>query len=186
MDLYSDEIAYLAHYTKHIFLVALAWLQIRNFLQEKNLITEEEKNQIDTLIINHDQSKKTPEEWIAYARYFHPKGNMSKQERKKSFQKAVAIHKQRNLHHYESLREYKGPDYKCYLIEMVCDYIAMGWEFGNDLFSYYDKKNETIDLPFLYKEYLNEVIETLKHPSIKGIKEPFSFKRVLSQEKNMP
>ncbi len=173
-----NEQEYFKHYAKHTYYVVLAWKEIQDVLIANDLISETEFYRINQLIIWHDNSKISREEWLPYARKFYPEGKQNKDEIKEEFKKAVEHHKSTNLHHFESLRDYTGYDWKCYIIELVCDYIAMGWEFGVYVFEYYTSNREKIDLPCEYKEYLEQVLKCLKDPSVAAIEEPITPKRM--------
>ena len=167
---------YLEHLNKHIYLVSLAWQTIQEKLLQTNLLTKEEHHKVSELIKVHDASKLSDEEFMPYARYFYPHEDLDKEQVKKEFKQAVMHHKNHNLHHYETLSKYVGPDYRCYIIEMVCDYIAMGWEFNNYLFEYYESNKDKIVLPPTYQQYLNSVLEVLKDHSLHMIEEPIKIK----------
>lgn len=169
-----NELAYFRHYAKHTYYVVLAWKLIQGILISKEIIDEEEFDYITKLIIWHDNSKIGKEEWLPYARKFYPLGNQDTNNVKNEFKEAVKHHKNNNFHHFESLQNYKGPDWRCYIIEMICDYIAMGWEFGVYIFEYYNQNKEKIILPLEYKEYLEQVLEILKDPSMSDIERPMS------------
>lgn len=173
-----DEKNYFLHYIKHTYYVVLAWKGIQDILIEKNLITEDEFEKINQLITWHDNSKISKEEWRPYARKFNPIGSQDIDKVKIGFKEAVHHHKKNNFHHFESLKDYKGIDWKCYIIEMICDYIAMGWEFNNYIFDYYESNKEKIKLPVKYKEYLEEVLTTLKISSLSFLEEPITINKI--------
>jgi len=165
MSIECNQRLYFEHYMKHTYYVVLAWKEIQDTLINQMLIDEDEFQRINHQIVWHDSSKVSKEEWLPYARKFY--SNQGNDELvKEEFRKAVLCHKKHNLHHFETLRNYSGSDYKCYIIEMVCDYIAMGWEFGKDIFTYYEENQSKIDLPSLYQEYLNQVLNALRQSSI--------------------
>lgn len=169
----SEELVYWCHYSKHTHLVVIAWKLIRDFLFSSGVITDEEYEKINNHIIWHDNSKIDEDEWAPYVRKFGSHEPLSDEEKLK-FKEAVKRHKQKNLHHYESLRDYKGDDWRCYIIEMICDYIAMGWEFDNYIFEYYESVKEKIDLPQEYKEYFESVLSVLRSTSMHYIEEPIT------------
>lgn len=173
-----DENLYFLHYLKHTYFVVLAWKEIQDIIIENNLISEEEFHKINQLIIWHDNSKISKDEWLAYARRFNPVGKQDVDRVKVDFKKAVKHHKNINFHHFESLKNYVGPDFKCYIIEMICDYIAMGWEFGTYIFEYYEANKKKINLPILYQNYLDEVLNLLRDSSMHYIEEPLTLKRI--------
>ncbi len=65
---------------------------------------------------------------------------------------------------------------------MVCDYIAMGWEFGIYIFEYYDENREKIQLPQEYKMYLEQVLNLLKEPLMSIIEGPLTTKKIVYLE----
>lgn len=174
-----NEKKYFMHYLTHTYLVVLAWKEIQDILIENDLLNKDEIEKINHLILWHDNSKISSEEWLPYARKFHPIGeNQDTNKTKTEFKKAVAHHKRINLHHFESLKNYDGPDWKCYVIELICDYIAMGWEFNNYIFEYYNRNKENIDLPIVYKEYLEQILNLLTSASLHFVEEPLTLKRM--------
>ena len=158
MEIKYDAWAFFADYNKHIKFVIYAWLTIRDFIWEQGLLTDAEYKKVNNLIALHDDSKMSKEEYNAYATWFFPTEDVDRENFKGEFKKAVAHHKQANLHHFESLRNYKGPWWRCYIIEMICDYIAMGWKLGHFIFEYYDEHKEEMGLPKEYQEYLDKVL----------------------------
>ena len=171
---YDSMIAnYNKHYLNHILYVMLAWKAIRVGLWDRQVMTLEEFDKTTKLICVHDESKMTKEEWTPYAEKFFG-DNKDDPEVKAKFKAAVKVHKERNKHHYESLKEYKGDDWKCYILELVCDYIAMGWEFDSYVIEYYDLVKDKIDLPEEYKNYLDSIINILGDPQFHTIEEPMT------------
>ena len=158
----AKDLNYFEHYAKHTYYVVLAWKVICEELWKRNMLTAEEFEKTSKHIAWHDQSKMDKDEWDPYKERFY--GDKNDPEVRESFKEAVKKHKAKSLHHYESLKEYKGPDWRCYIVELVCDYIAMGWEFGNYILEYYDSKREEIDLPSEYKVYLESIINMLREP----------------------
>lgn len=172
-----DLYAYFKYYWRHIHYVVLAYNYIEPTILANDLLNSDEYEYLHRLISNHDLSKVSKEELVFYARYFFPIGEHDINKDKKEFKIAVAHHKKNNLHHYESLKNYNGSYWKCYIIELICDYIAMGWQFDNYLFDYYNANKENIDLPKNYKDFLEYVLTLLDTPSKKYIKEPMTFSR---------
>lgn len=172
-----NQIKYFYHYYIHTYYVVLAWVLIQDKIVDANLINEEEFNKINQLIAFHDESKIDDEEWLPYARKFYPEGIQDEISIKKDFKEAVKHHKDNNLHHFESLALYSGGDFKCFIIEMVCDYIAMGWELGDYVIDYYERTKDIIELPPEYKKYLESVLDVLKS-SIPEVQEPLTEKRM--------
>lgn len=155
------EMNYLEHYFTHTYFCVLAWKAIRKELLDTKVITEEELSFINHLIAWHDNSKISDEEFHPYAAFFYP-GSKDDPKIREDFLEALKHHKANNIHHFETLANYKGSDWKCYVIELICDYIAMGWEMNNYLFEYYSLNRDKINLPSLYKEYLESVLEIIR------------------------
>ena len=153
---------YLGHILNHKKMVYLAWLYVGDTLHELGFIDENDMIDINNLIINHDNSKLERDEFFPYARKFNsPK--QKNQAVKDNFKAAVKLHKERNTHHYETLKSYKGQKWKHYAIELICDYIAMGWEFDNYICEYFQtiKDKLKIDLPERYYNYIESIISII-------------------------
>lgn len=172
-NLHDAKINHDIHYFRHTYLVVLAWMVIREYLLSSSAITLEELERINMLIAWHDNSKIFPEERNGYAKRFYL--NDDSVEAKEEGNLAVKHHKDNNLHHFESLKDYCGEDWKCYVVEMVCDYIAMGWEFKNYLFEYYEENKDKIILPQEYKEYLEYVLKIIKKNCFDIVESPMTY-----------
>lgn len=168
------EMKYIEHYCTHTYYCVLAWKAIRKELLDANVIDELEFNLINHLIAWHDDSKISLKEFKPYAvgLYSEYKDDpLIHQE----FVEAVKHHKAVNLHHHETLASYKGDDWKCYIVELICDYIAMGWEFKNYLFEYYQNNKDKINLPTEYKEYLELVLSIIHEKCYEDVESPMSL-----------
>ena len=162
MEKTIENIRYSNYYFDHTYCVVLAWIEIRELLLEKKLVTEDEIIKINNLIAWHDNSKISEEEFDGYRRKFFPGPEDTDYELIKSdFKKAWEHHKQNNLHHHQTLKDYKGNDWKCYVIDLLCDWIAMGWQHNNSAYEYYMDNKESIVLPEEYKIFLEEVLNCL-------------------------
>lgn len=139
-----DVYGYINYYFNHTYNVVLAWKDIQVPLIENEIINEIEFNKINQLIIWHDNSKISKEEFEGYGLKFFPLGNTKNND--ESFKQAWKHHKENNLHHHQSLKDYEGPYRKCYLIEMICDWIAMGWETGSLAQDYYESNKNQFGL----------------------------------------
>ena len=172
------QLQYLKHYFMHTYYVVLAWKVLRKVLWEQSMITEKEFEIINNRIAHHDESKIEKEEFFPYAERFY--GERKEDETvKRAFKTAVTRHKANNLHHYESLRFYFGKDWKCYIIELVCDYIAMGWESNNYILEYYEKAKNKIDLPEEYKENLEIILDIIRStPELQIFERPLTTRDI--------
>ena len=94
-------------------------------------------------LITHDWSKFTPSEWPAYVRWFQVKDRSA--EAKAAFDAAWDHHWMSNPHHWQYwLMWDKGQTTALdmsfrYIIEMLCDWTAMSYKFGDTPGSFYDK-----------------------------------------------
>ena len=164
---------YLKHVLEHKKRVLISWIYICDTLCELDFIDKSDVDDISKLIMKHDESKFRLDEFVAYARRFN--GPRQKNEKVRiNFKEAVKLHKERNLHHYEALKAYKGDDWKCYVVELVCDYIAMGWELDNYILEYYDKVKDEINLPPEYKSYLETILSILREDSLSAVEKPIT------------
>ena len=180
MAIQSDTMKYFEYYTKHTYKVVLAWKDIQDILIENHIINEEEFSKINNLIIWHDNSKIDQEEFDAYAAKYYPIVSettiSSTDEINNNFKSAWEHHKKYNLHHHQTLKTYQGVDWKCYLIDMICDWIAMGWETGTLAYDYYQENKDKIDLPFEYKIFLEETLSLIINNQCYA-NEPFSTEK---------
>lgn len=153
---------YLKHILEHKSKVWIAFLYICDTLCELGFINENDMDGISKLIMRHDESKLYSDEFIPYARKFN--GPRPKDARvKEKFKEAVKLHKERNLHHFEALKTYKGDNWQYYAIELICDYIAMGWEFDNYICEYFEKIKDELKnaLPNSYYNYIESIIKII-------------------------
>lgn len=57
-------------------------------------------------------------------------------------------HKRVNAHHWENWTQKKDHQYAdIFLVEMICDWVAMGFEFGGTAKDYYEKNKDKINIP---------------------------------------
>lgn len=158
--------SYFEYYRNHTQNVVLVWKDIRDFLYEEKIINDTEYEKITNLVIWHDNSKISKEEFNGYGFKFF--GSEQTEETKKEFKKAWEHHKENNIHHHQTLKDYKGDDRKCYIIEMLCDWIAMGWETGDLAGDYYLKIRNEISLEkeeLILIETIFDLIEKYNLPS---------------------
>jgi hypothetical protein len=104
---------------------------------------------MDGEIKNHDVSKMSPEEFIPYQQQFAPVGDKPLKDNP-VFLKAWEHHKEHNPHHWENWTqrvESFPNENACHCVVMVCDWMAMGFAFGDTAESYYERNKEKILLP---------------------------------------
>lgn len=113
-------------------------------------------------IENHDKSKFSPEEFIAYRRNFFPCKDELKNE--DEFPLAWRHHYSTNDHHWQywTLPENDTNGIltmhmQSALFETVVDWTAMGYRFGNSAHDYLHKHWEEIKLPEFAKDHLDMI-----------------------------
>lgn len=111
---------------------------------------------IDALVLEHDMSKVSPEEFIQYQRRFYPVGDADKE----GFEGAWQHHKDHNPHHWENwaAREFYNPyEARVHCVCMVIDWMAMGYKFGDTAESYYRANADKIEIPEWAVEFVDAI-----------------------------
>lgn len=128
-------------------------------------------------IINHDKSKYSDEEFLAYRKNFYPVDDREKEENKKDFEKAWKHHYENNTHHWEywkkkDAKTNKDTDYNkmslIAMLEMICDWMAMSSKFNNTVIEWYSKEKDNIKLHPYTRHYVEILIDYITTP-IKSI-----------------
>ena len=133
------------------------------------------KEELQCIIKNHDISKYSKEEFESYQRHFTPANNTDR-NLESDFNKAWLHHIHNNPHHPEHwvLFDYKDksiiitpmPDE--YIIEMICDWIAMGIKFNNTAYNWYNKSKYNIPLHNDTKIKVENLLEAIKEYDLKN------------------
>lgn len=124
-------------------------------------------NDLVDKITCHDDSKFSIAEYDAYRKKFYPiKEEFCTQE---EFDKAWKHHLTLNDHHWESRaaanHKILTREDKLAILENVCDWLAMGYNFGDRPCQYYDKVKEEIisgGLPNQDRKFLEFIINVLE------------------------
>lgn len=167
----EQEQAYIKYIDNHKQNVIKAWESIKHNLSTINCIKRYEiafkcgdcLSLIDNLIQTHDSSKTQPEEFEAYRKYFYPVSDEEKENSKEEFDKAWKHHYTNNLHHwnwwYESgnINSMSLP----FVIEMICDWMAMGYQFNNTAKDWYYKNKNNIHLGELQEKFVEDFLELI-------------------------
>lgn len=138
---------YLDYIERHYNNVQKAWQELNNKCKNKgfNWIYDDAIwHTINFNIKNHDLSKLGINEFVQYRQYFYPTSSEVKD--KDLMNKAWEHHLSNNYHHWQNWTN----TYPCsieFLIENICDWIAMGYEFGDTAKEYYENNIEKINLP---------------------------------------
>lgn len=167
----QNENKYLEYISNHKLNVQKAWNIMKNNNECLNLFLKYSKNTnidsiinlVDELIINHDSSKYSIEEFDAYRKNYFPISENEKELNKKDFDLAWKHHYTNNLHHwdwwYESGNCNSMP--LVYVIEMMCDWEAMSYQFGTTTKQWYEKEKDKIHLGDMQRKFVEELIEII-------------------------
>ena len=120
-------------------------------------------NIIDDIIKSHDLSKYKEEEFDAYRKNFYPLNDEEKELNKLAFDKAWKHHYENNLHHWDYWHECGIPDNMSpiFVVEMVCDWEAMGYKFGNTSKQWYEKNKNNIHLGEKQRMFAEEIMNII-------------------------
>lgn len=168
ISIYEQEAKYKEYIDNHRQNVQKAWSAMKSNSDCIKLINENLQpysiNMInDYLIPNHDLSKYSKEEFDAYRKEFYPISEEEKEKNKENFNEAWKHHYHNNLHHwnwwYETNKMYDMS--LMYVVEMICDWEAMGYKFGNNSLEYYNKNKDSIHLGFLQRQFAEALMVAL-------------------------
>ena len=164
----KDKIAkfreYLDYFERHYDNVQKAWALINEKCQGKGFrfISDDWVwNTIDVSIKSHDESKLSANEFTQYrSRFFPVKGEPINDD---EFLAAWEHHKYHNSHHWQHwTKHYSEHMYgDIWLVDMLCDWIAMGFEFGDNAKSYYEKNKGSIYLPEWAIKLMYEIFDCI-------------------------
>ena len=137
-----------------------------NKIKRVNILGYNFAKELAKQIKHHDESKWSEDEFDAYRANYNPINDQEKIDNEANFQAAWYNHFQNNPHHWQhwlnekgELEPLKGKDeVKKAYIEMICDWQAMGYVFGDTAYQYYNQNKDTIKL---YPELQNWVEELL-------------------------
>ena len=149
--------------------VIKAWELMKNNSEFLNLLNkniphyESAISAIDVNIENHDMSKYGKEEFDAYRKEFYPVSPEEKENNKAAFDLAWKHHYHNNMHHWNWWYESGNKDNMpiIYLVEMICDWEAMGYQFGNNSKEYYEANKHKIHLGDKQREFIEELMNII-------------------------
>lgn len=142
---------YLDYIERHYLNVQKAWVELNEKCKNKgfNWIYDDYIwGCINENIKNHDLSKLSEKEFVQYRQFFYPTNSEIKN--KELMNSAWDNHLKENPHHWQhwTNKEYTKPyESLVYLIENICDWMAMGYEFGDTAKEYYENNKDKIKLP---------------------------------------
>lgn len=126
---------------------------------------------LDVLIFNHDDSKLTSNEFNSYRSKFFPIEGESKYLI--TFKEAWNHHQKSNAHHWQYWIMWKDGESKAIpmnfynAIEMIIDWTAMAYKFGDTPKEFYDKNKSTMLLHETTIEYIERFLPTFNALAIK-------------------
>ncbi|HEY5561971.1 MAG TPA: DUF5662 family protein [Clostridiaceae bacterium] len=156
---------YLNYVKEHKQNVKLAWEEVQKKCEGKgfSFIYDDWKYHIlCSLIEKHDDSKLSNEEFIPYRQKFYPCEDDNFDN--SLFSAAWEHHKANNPHHWEHWLNHEPStpyDKSMYSVEMVCDWMAMGYKFGDTAESFYLNNKNKIILP-VSEDYIFEIFNALR------------------------
>ena len=158
---------YIKYVNEHINNVQKAWNEVKMkcitymvYVMGPNHINFE---YIDFNIKNHDISKFSKEEFEPYRKNFYPVDDKEKEENKEAFDKAWIHHYMNNPHHWDYFASVGREDEMTFkdVVEMICDWQAMGYKFGNTAKEWYEKNKSKIKLGKQQKIWVDEMLNLL-------------------------
>lgn len=142
---------YLDYVERHYNNVQKAWQELNDKCKNNGfnwLYDDVIWHAINDNIKRHDMSKLGVNEFVQYRQYFYPTSSEVKD--KELMNQAWNHRLGNNPHHWQNWteRDYYYPNQSLiYFIENICDWMAMGYEFGDTAKEYYESNKDKIDLP---------------------------------------
>lgn len=153
---------YLDYVERHIQNVHKAWSLIQDKCKGKGfkfLYDDFYWQTINLDVIHHDSSKLSAAEFTQYRQWFFPAEG--EQKDKALFKSAWEHHKTNNDHHWQNWTKKGSVHDEAFVVMMVIDWVAMGFEFGDTAQDYYEKNKDKIDLPDWAVTFMYEIFECI-------------------------
>lgn len=157
----TQEQNYLDYINEHINNVQIAWGTMKIKLDD--FLPTQVKMDVDKLVNEHDRSKFSPEEFDGYRQWYHPYKNEEKDA--EMYNKAWVHHYTNNPHHWQYWKDKEGVSLEQkipYILEMIADWTAMGYKFGDTPQEFYEKEKNNIILTDDAREYLEDILKRLE------------------------
>ena len=118
---------------------------------------------MDDIIKQHDMSKYSIFEFAPYRKNFYPLNEEEKASNTDEFERAWKHHYENNPHHWDGWYKSGSPDMMplIHVVEMICDWEAMGYTFGNNSLQYYEKNKMNIHLGDKQRIFAEELMNTI-------------------------
>lgn len=156
------ENAYYKYIEKHRNFIMQAYLEMLTCPTVLSL-GEKVLEELKKRIVLHDLSKYSKQEFDAYRKYYYPINKKEKENSKENFDAAWLHHWSTNPHHWQ-YRQNKTNFSKDNLndivnvLENICDWLAMGYNFNNRPYQYYEENKNQIKLCPEEKKFLEYII----------------------------
>jgi len=152
---------YCEYLEDHIENVANAWDEVQDKCSDMKFIYDDFfYATIDHLVINHDMSKVSHEEFIPYQQKFMPVGESNDE----LFADAWTNHQYENPHHWQNWTQIEDtfPDeWVCHCVTMLIDWIAMSYAKGGTAKEYYESQSDVIVIPKKAHDFIDEVFKRI-------------------------
>lgn len=110
----------------------------------------------------HDDDKYEKEIFHAYRKHYFPINEEEKEKAAKDYKKAWDYHKKNNDHHWQARTNWKNEDFNIDVelacLENIMDWLAVGYNFKNRPYEYYEKHKEDIKLPKKQIDFMEKCI----------------------------
>jgi len=156
---------YLDYVEEHYLNVQQAWLEVQEKCKDMRIVSGDYYfTLLDKEIEEHDLSKLSVDEFVQYREAFFK----TETELRICLTHAWECHKKYNLHHWENWATKSFSDHnewEVHCAHMVIDWVAMGYKFGDNAKTFYEKNKDEILLPeyaiaFMY-EIFNRVYKSI-------------------------
>lgn len=163
-DKTRDYNEYIREHRNNVF---KAWQEMQIKCKDEPFIVDDWLYGIITQEIKyHDMTKYSSEEFTQYRKNFYP---CSEEEKDKAeFEKACKHHYANNSHHWQYWINDDGTfkkavpwDMMIAYVEMVCDWTAMAYKFGDNALSYYEKNKNEIKIEPEHIEFIERILKSM-------------------------
>lgn len=112
--------------------------------------------------LEHDDDKLEKHMFEAYRKHFYPINDKEKELNEENFQQAWRLHYLHNDHHWQHRTNWKDEDFdintELACLENIMDWLAVGYEFHDRPYQYYDAHKDEIKLPKKQIEFMEKCI----------------------------
>lgn len=156
---------YLDYIEEHVLNVRKSWEELKIKCKDMRFIWDDFYYfSIENAIIYHDLSKMSEQEFIQYRKTFYPTDDEAKKG-KFDISSAWDHHIINNPHHWENwstIPVRKSPvDFEVHCVCMICDWMAMGYKFGDTAQQYYEKNKDRINIPEAAIPFMYEIFNRI-------------------------